>query len=108
MALPFRQIMFGASAFNAVSNLLNPADLNNIKELTFYIMFSTGVDGGAVKLEESPLELFTGTWAPIGTAVTFGNNVVKTVKASGVDMFARVRVSTLITNGTVSVYVIGR
>jgi hypothetical protein len=114
MALPFRRIMNALTALNAVSDTLTPTDLNNIKELTFYIVFSAGCSAGGVQCEEVPYVsnpdwgTFTGTWAPIGSAVVFGDNVVKTVKASGIDMFARVRISTLVVDGTVSVFVIGR
>ena len=109
MALPFTNLTpTPLVALNAVSTVLRPTALNNIKELTFYLVFSAGTDAGAVQCEEAPTVDYAGTWAPIGSAVTFGNDAVKTVKASGVNMFARARVSTLLTNGTVTVYAIGR
>lgn len=108
MSVPITTIMSGASALNALSSEINPVGFNNIKEITFYIVFSAGVGAGAVQIEEAHTPGYTGTWAAIGAAVTFGDNAVKTVKASGVGMVARARISTLVTGGTVSVLVMGR
>lgn len=108
MSLPFKQIMNALTALNATSDVLNPADVGNCKEVTFYLVFSAGAAAGAVQIEESAIEGYAGTWAPIGSAVTFGNDVQKTVKASGVNMFVRARISSAITGGTVTIYTVGK
>lgn len=100
--------MFSKTALNERSAVLNPADLANVTELTFYIVFEGAVSAGAMQAEECHVKDYTGTWAPVGSVVNFTANSVKTVKATGLNMFAGVRISTAIVDGAVSVYAMGR
>lgn len=103
-----RQIMDAKSAVNALSDVLVPNDLANINELTYYIVYSSGVSAGAVQPEESHLVGYTGVWAPIGSPITFVDGGIKTVKATGVGHVGRCRISTGLTGGTVSIWAMGR
>lgn len=101
--------MDAKSALNAVNEVrLSAVELANCQELTYYIVFSAGVTAGAVQCEESHDDTFTGAWAPNGSPAGFASNTVKTVKVAGVSQAQQVRISTGITDGTVSVWVIGR
>lgn len=101
-------VMDGLSALDAVTDDLNAVHLANINELTFYLVFSAGVSAGKVKAEESHDYNYTGTWALNGSEVVFGDNVVKTIKVTGVSKAQRVRISEAIIGGTLSVYAMGR
>lgn len=103
-----RLIMDAKSALNALSDELNPVDLANINELTYFIVGSAGVASGAVQVESAHLTGYTGTWAPEGAAITVVATSVKTVKVTGVGHVGRVRVSTVLAGGTVSVWAMGR
>jgi len=104
----FTQIMTAKSALNALSDEIGPVELANIDEITYYFVFSAGTSAGAVQPETAHLTGYTGTWSPEGTAVTFGDNVVKHVSITGVSQVRRVRISTGLTGGTVTVFAMGR
>lgn len=104
----WRQVMFAKSALNELSTEINPVDLNNINELTFYVVGSAGVASGAVQAEEAHVAAYSGTWAPNGAPVTVVASSVKTVKVTGVSFVGRVRISTVLAGGTVDVWALGR
>jgi hypothetical protein len=104
----FRKILDTQSAEGTKSDVLGAVDLNNINELTYYIVYSASCSAGAVQPETAHAEDYTGTWAAEGSPVTFGDNVCKIVAITGVTMFRRVRISTAIVGGTVSVWALGR
>lgn len=108
MALFFKQIMDAKSALNAVSDELGAVELSNINELTYYIVFSAGTVSGAVQPETSHLSGYTGTWSPEGSPIASGNDVVKHVMITGVTQARRVRISTVLGGGTVSIWAMGR
>jgi len=108
MALFFRQIMDAKSALDAVSDEINPTDLSNINELTYYMVFSAGVVSGAVQPETAHATGYAGTWSPEGSPISTGNNVVKHVMITGVTQVRRCRISTVLAGGTVSIYAMGR
>lgn len=101
-------VMDAKTALNTVTDELSPVELANINELTWYFVFSAGCSAGKVKAEEAHSVSYTGTWALNGSEVSFGDNVVKTVKVTGVSQAQRARISDAIVNGTLSVYVMGR
>lgn len=104
----FRKIGTALSALNAVTDVIGPADMQNINELTFYVVGSSGVVSGAVTAEEAHDISYTGTWAPNGAAKTVVADTVGTVKVTGVAHAARMRVSTVLAGGTVDVWALGR
>jgi hypothetical protein len=103
-----REIMAAKSALNAVSEEVGPVDASNVNERTYYVVGSAGVSAGAVQAEESHLTLYGGTWAPNGSPVTVEADKVKTIKVTGVAHVERIRISTAIVGGTVSVFHLGR
>jgi hypothetical protein len=103
-----RKIMDAQSAINTLSDELGAVDLANINELTYYFVFSAGVDAGAVQPETAHEKAYTGTWSPEGSPVSFGNNVVKHTMITGITQARRVRISTGLTNGTVTIWAMGR
>lgn len=100
--------MSAKSALDAVSDEISVVHLANINELTFYLVFSAGASAGKAKAEESHDYAYTGTWALNGSEVIFGDNVVKTIKVTGVSKAQRVRISDAIVGGTLSVWAMGR
>ena len=72
--------------------------------LLFYIKGSSGVSAGAVTLESASVSGYAGTWAPIGSAITVGNNTEQMVAVAGVPyLIVRARISTTVADGTVTV-----
>lgn len=101
-------VMDAKSALDEVTDEISPVSLNNINELTWYLVFSAGVSAGKAKAEEAHDKNYAGTWALNGSEVSFGDDVVKTVKVTGISQAQRVRISEAIVGGTLSVYVMGR
>lgn len=108
MARMSKRIMNALSALNAVSDPLNLVDMANINEITYYFVFSAGVSAGALQVETAHDPAYTGTWSPEGTPIAFGDNAVKHSSITGVALARRVRISTGIVGGTVSIWAIGR
>jgi|SRR5580765_4695992 len=93
---------------NAASGTSEGVDVAGCSALAFYVAGSTGVSAGAVTLEESHDKDFTGTWAPIGTAVTVIVGVAVPVRINGAVKAVRARITTPVTGGTgVTVTVVG-
>jgi len=105
-------VMDAKTALNEVTDSLrekfSTVELANINELTWYFVFSVGCSAGKVKAEEAHNFAYAGTWALNGSEVVFGDNVVKTVKVTGVSAAQRARISEAIVNGTLSIWVMGR
>jgi hypothetical protein len=68
------------------------------------ITTSAGISAGAVQIEASDNPSFAGTWAPVGGGpITLGANAHQSIDFEGVFSFIRVRVSTNVVGGTVTV-----
>jgi len=104
----FRQVGDNLTDLNAVTEELNPVELNNINELTYFLVGRTGVVSGAVQVEEAHVSGYAGTWAPNGSPTTITADTVKTVKVTGVSFVSRVRVSTVMGGAGVDVWALGR
>ena len=98
----FQKLLDGSSALNAAGTIMLGAQT---REHTIYVEWSAGVTAGVVTIETAPSNDYAGTWATMQT--------VSWVSASRVDRFiftgafgaVRTRVSTAITNGTVTSYI---
>lgn len=98
----FQKLLDGSSALNAAEPIMLGAQT---AEHTIYVEWSAGVTAGVVTIETAPSNDYAGTWATMQT--------VSWVSASRVDRFSftgafgavRTRVSTAITNGTVTTYI---
>ncbi len=104
----FKQIGNNLTALNAVTDEIGPAELNNIQELTYYIVGRTGVVSGAIQVEEAHVSAYAGLWAPNGAPTTVVADAVKTTKVSGVSFVSRARVSTVMGGAGVDVWALGR
>ena len=96
------------TALNAVTNEIGAERSQNVNENVFYVVGGTGITVGAFQVEEAHISGYSGTWAPVGSPVTVAASTIKTVKASGVGRFYRVRVSTLIDGTGITVFAAGR
>lgn len=73
------------------------------------VVGSSGVASGVVTFEASPDKAFTGTWLPVGGAVSALPDTV-VVTALGINAaypYVRARISTVIGSGTVDVVIVG-
>jgi hypothetical protein len=66
------------------------------------------VSAGAVTIEESHDINYAGTWTIIGAAVTFIVGVAAPVRLAGTAKAVRARITTPLTGGTGTVYLVGR
>lgn len=89
------------------SGTVTPAETLDRREHTFYIVGSSGVSAGAVQIETAPSPSYTGTWAPLGNAVTVVASSAAVVNITGAFGALRARVSSTVTDGTVSVEYFG-
>lgn len=72
---------------------------------TFYILFSHTSSAGALQVETAPYRDFDGTWAAVGSAVTWSAiDKCHTVHASNLYQSLRVRVATTVADGTADVW----
>jgi hypothetical protein len=88
------------AAINSISSVLGPQTLFPARDVTMYIVWSTGTTGGTVVVEAAHDPGYTGTWAPIGTIVWSGANRVDEFAVQGVHLALRVRVTATVTGGT--------
>ena len=107
-ANPVTEVSTPITALNAVTAELGAERLQNINELTYYIVGGAGITVGAVQAEEAHVAGYAGTWAANGSPVTVVANAVKTIKVTGVSKAARIRVSTLIDGAGITVFALGR
>lgn len=108
MAFFFKQVGVNLTAANAVTDELGPAELNNIQELTYFLVGKTGVSSGAVQVEEAHVAAYAGTWAANGAPTAIVADAVKTVKVSGISFVSRCRVSTVMGGAGVDIFAMGR
>ena len=83
-------------------------DVAGCANLCFYAVGSAGVSAGAVIIEESHDIAYAGAWTPIGAAITFIVGVAVPVRLAGTAKAVRARITTPVTGGTASVYIVGR
>ncbi len=77
------------------------------EDSAFYIIWSAGVTAGAVQLESAQTKGYTGTWAPLGSALNFKNDATDLVQLAGPLLFVRARVSDTVVGGTLTVVLVG-
>lgn len=93
---------------NVASGTSPGVDVAGCANLTFYAVGGAGVSAGAVTIEESHDKDFAGAWTPLGTAVTFIVGVAAPLRIAGTAKAVRARITTPVTGGTASVYLVGR
>lgn len=87
---------------------LGPNDLAKCDEITIYTIYGPGCTAGSVVTETAHKTGYAGLWSPIGTPAGFLDNGVKHANITPVMLALRVRISTAVENGTVTVTVVGR
>ena len=104
-----KNLMTNETAVETLSTVLGPAFCSKGREWTFYVFFRPGTTAGAVFIETAHDPAFTGTWAQLGTTVTWATaNTVHFRSITGTYLAMRARISTAITGGTgVDVSVVG-
>lgn len=91
-----------ASALNAAGLVIAIPD--SFKHHNIIIKGSSGVASGAVQPETADSFDYAGTWAPIGGGpITVVADTESVVSFEGIFRFIRVRVSTVLAGGTVTV-----
>lgn len=110
------KLMNNASVDETTSDAVDVSLANGV---TLIVESGAGVSGGVVTLEASRTSDYTGTWASIGTITTSaatqayaltlgGNNDIASNEVSLPLPYIRARISTGISGGNVSVYLIVR
>jgi len=101
----FRQIIAALSVLNAVSSVLNSADVGGAEWTTFYVVFGAGTSAGIITIEAAHSATYSGTWASLGTVAWAAASSVKSITVQGSHMALRARISTAAVGGTIDVYV---
>lgn len=96
-------IFEGKSTAGSSGVVANP----NWRAATVYVVFSPGVSSGAVVVETAHDRNFGGTWSLVQN-VSAASNTVSSVPLSTPHAAVRVRITTAISGGTVSAYIVGR
>lgn len=85
--------------------VLGPGFMPRCRESAVYVVWSTGVNAGAVTIETAHDPNYSGTWAPLVVVTWSGSaNKEDVVQITGIHAALRPRVSTNVTGGTVSVW----
>jgi hypothetical protein len=76
-------------------------------EFTVYIIFSSASAAGAVQIETASDYSYTGTWGAVGSPIAWAANTSqKYASVTGAFAALRLRISTTVTSGTVSAWVV--
>lgn len=89
------------------SGTMKQADLANVTELAIYVLFSAGVSAGVLSIETAPTSDYAGTWAVLGTVSWSAADKCHYTAITGAFGAVRVRITTTVVNGTVTVKAVG-
>jgi len=105
----WKQVGSGLVALNATTDVTDLDELQGVRELAYYVLFTPLTSAGAFQVETAHLKTFTGTWAPEGSPVAWvAANRVHVLRITGFTKASRLRVSTAIVDGTgIDVYIGG-
>jgi hypothetical protein len=95
------------AAVSGNGTTLNPSETNLKREHAFYVRGNGALSAGAVQIETSVDGNDSGTWAPLGTAVTLVANTTSIVQITGALLAVRARITTAVDGGTVTVVYVG-
>lgn len=94
------------SALNA-TGVLGTGTMTNCRESAVYIQWGAGTTAGGVTIETAHDSAFTGTWATLGAAIPWVSASREDVlQITGIHGAIRTRISTLVTGGTVSTWIV--
>ena len=93
-----KKLMTNETAVETAGTVLGPAFCSKGREWTFVIFWRPGTTAGAIKIETAHDAAFTGTWAQLGSPVTWATaNTVAFVSITGTYLAMRARISTAVT-----------
>jgi hypothetical protein len=95
-----------AQATDETTSVAMPVNANI--DFGVYVEWSSGVSAGVVTIEEAYSQNYSGTWSTIGTVTTAAASSTDVYHQTGAFRSLRVRISTAVSGGTVTVYGIGR
>lgn len=99
-----RGVPFTLQSAATTGNGLVIAIPNSFRKHKITITPSAGISAGAVQIETSDNPSFAGTWAPVGGGpLTLVANTQQAIDFEGIFPYIRVRVSTNVVGGTVTV-----
>lgn len=100
-----RTMLNAQSTINTSGSVISSSVFPQCRESAVYVDWSTGVSAGVVMVETAYDANYAGTWATLST-VTFASTAPKEdiVQITGTGMALRTRISTAVSNGTVSTY----
>jgi hypothetical protein len=102
----WKLVATGIASLNAVSEVSAISEIGGAQEISYYIVFGTGTTAGAVQIESAHTATYAGVWAAEGSPVAWAAaDRVHKLSITGVTPFIRARVSTLVANGTVDIYI---
>lgn len=105
-----RVLLSAQAADETASEALGPGTLDKVKNHTFYAAWGTGVSAGVITIETAPYAEYTGTWSPIPSGtITFAGTAPNAghLSFTGAYLALRARISTAVSDGTVTVTYIG-
>lgn len=79
--------------------------MSQCRESVIYVQWSAGTDAGVVKIESAHDESYTGTWATLATITWSAASKEDVVQITGIHAAIKTRVSTTVTNGTVTTWI---
>lgn len=82
--------------------VVGAAAMSKCRETAIYLVPSAGITSGAVTIESAHDAAFTGTWAPMGSALSLVASTEQIVQITGVHLNLRARISTTVVGGTVT------
>lgn len=103
-----KKLLDAKTAINTTTNAtVGSSYMSQCRESAIYVDWSTSISAGAVTIESAVDENYTGTWAPL-IVVTYASGSPKQdiVQITGVHWAIRTRISTAMTGGTVSTWIV--
>lgn len=97
-----QNMLTNASAQNATGTTIGSGFMARCRESAIYLKPTASITAGAIQVESADDPNYTGTWAAIGSALTLTAGTQTLVQVTGVHMALRTRISTGVTNGTVT------
>lgn len=103
----FPIMLNAASASNATGTVIGSGTMSRCRESAVYIQWGPGTTAGGITVETAHDQAFTGTWATLGSAVAWSvASKEDVVQITGINGAIRTRISTLVTGGTVSTWLV--
>lgn len=88
------------------SSVLGTGTMSQCRETAIYAQWSSGVDAGVITVETAHDASYSGTWASLGTLNWSAASKEDVLQITGVHAAVRTRVSTTVTNGTVTTWAV--